>query len=156
VKVNIGQGTGLQVFQGNTTRRAARLLPGQRFDTYYRVLPNTKAIVVRLFGVTPGAVQNEFFVTTFCCRAQRQDHAIGEGDYPVFAFSTGGTWAIENPEEGLMRVTMSGDWTNASAIGASVNIYAIADPVSQLTADQKIADGETLVYRVAVQQGRSS
>ena len=154
VKVNIGQGTGLQVFQGNTTRRAASLLPGQRFDTYYRVLPNTKAIVVRLFGVTPGAVQNEFFGDDILLSVHSaKTSAIGEGDYPVFAFSTGGTWAIENPEEGLMRVTMSGDWTNASAIGASVNIYAIADPVSQLTADQKIADGETLVYRVAVPAG---
>jgi len=154
VKVNIGQGTGLQVFQGNTTRRAASLLPGQRFDTYYRVLPNTKAIVVRLFGVTPGAVQNEFFGDDILLSVHSaKTSAIGEGDYPVFAFSTGGTWAIENPEEGLMRVTMSGDWTNASAIGASVNIYAIADPVSQLTADQKIADGETLVYKVAVPAG---
>jgi hypothetical protein len=46
--------------------------------------------------------------------------AIGEGDYPVFTFTTGGTFVVNDPEPGVMRVTVGGDWINAGTISADV------------------------------------
>ena len=61
VNVNINQGANVATFSGDVTRTVTGLRPGQRFDTYYKITPNTGAIIVTLSGVTPGAPQNALF-----------------------------------------------------------------------------------------------
>ena len=65
----------------------------------------------------------------------------------------GGTFGGEDPEEGIMRVTVNGDWTNAGDIGATVNVYSVTDPVPQLTHQGTIANGETVSIPLVIPAG---
>jgi len=155
VSVNIRQGSDIKTFSGNVTRSSAGLLPGQRLETFYKVNPNTRAIVVTVSNVVPGAVQNPFFglddvlLTVHSAKTS----SIGEGDYKAFSYTTGGVFVIPNPDLGIMRVTMTGSWSNASPIGATVNIYSVTDSEPGLTAQKKIADGELFSVPFAVPAG---
>ena len=126
VNVNILQGAGVETFSDVVTRSVAGLKPGQRFETFYKVTPNTAAVVVTVSGVTPGSPQNALFGDDILLTVHSaKTSSIGEGDYKVFGFTTGGSFTIPNPELGLMRITLNGDWTNASPIGATVTISPV-------------------------------
>jgi hypothetical protein len=157
VKVNINQGAGVETYDGNVTRTATNLLPGERMDTYYRVGPNIAAVVVTLGNVVPGSVQNTLFgddilLTVHSARTS----AHGEGDYRLEAYTTGGTWVFPRPDTGLMRVTMNGDWTNASPISATITVFSVADPLPQMTDHGRIQEGETRVVTFNVPTGTAA
>ena len=94
--------------------------------------PNTRQVIVVLSGVTPAlppAEQNQLFGDDILLTVHSaKTSAIGEGDYKVFTFSPGGTFVVDDPEEGIMRVTVNGDWTNAGDIGATVSVYSVNGP----------------------------
>jgi hypothetical protein len=119
------------------------------------VTPDTGAVVVTLSGVVPGTVQNALFGDDIMLSVHSaKTSAIGPaGDYPVFALSTGGTFTIPQPEQGIMRVTLSGDWTNASPIGATVTIRSVSQIEPGLTLQNKIADGQTYAVPFTVPEG---
>ena len=161
VKVNIEKNTDLDVRDGSISETIASLKPGQRFDLPYRVHPNTSQVIVVLSGVTPAlppAEQNQLFGDDILLTIHSaKTSAIGEGDYKVFTFSpTGGTFVVNNPEEGIMRVTVNGDWTNAGEIGATVNVYSVTDPVPQLTTQGKIANGQVVTIPLTVPAGTTT
>jgi subtilisin family serine protease len=157
VAVNLGQGANVQVFSGNVTRSAAGLLPGQRFETYYKVTPNTGAVIVTLSNVTPGAVQNTLFGDDILLAIQ--DARTSVKDYMLpgeVVFTGGGTFVASNPEGGLMRVTVSGDWTNASPIGATVNIRSANLAVPGQTRSGSISEGQDIAIPFTVKAGTAS
>jgi hypothetical protein len=136
------------------TRSVTGLKPGQRFETFYKVTPNTSAVVVTLSGVTPGAPQNVLFGDDILLTVHSaKTSSIGEGDYQVFAFTAGGTWTIPNPDLGLMRITLNGDWTNASPIGATVTISPLKLSTPQQTAQSDIQEGDSKEYKFTVPPG---
>lgn len=158
VKVNVEKNTDLNVRDGSVSETLTGLKPGQRFDLLYRVHPNTRQVIVVLSGVTPvlpPAEQNQLFGDDILLTIHSaKTSAIGEGDYKVFTFSlNGGTFVINDPEDGIMRITVNGDWTNAGQIGASVNVYSVTDPVPGVTTHGKIANGQTLVFPLAIPAG---
>ena len=159
VKANVEKRTDLNVRDGFVSEAVAGLRPGQRHDILYRVSPNTKQVVIALTGVTPAlppAQQNQLFGDDILLAVHSaKTSAIGEGDYKVFSFTTGGTYLVNDPETGLMRVTVNGDWTNAGTIGATVSIFSVTEPIPQLTAEGKIVAGQTLVFPVNVPSGVS-
>lgn len=157
VRVNILQGAGVPTFSGNVTRTVQDLLPGQRLDTYYRVQDNASAVIVTLSNVTPGGPQNPLFGDDILLTVHSaKTSAIGQGDYNVFAFTTGGQFVIPNPDLGLMRVTLNGDWTNASPIDARVNIRTVISSESGRTSKGPIDDGDVIVVPFTVPQGAST
>ena len=133
----------METFSDVVTRSVAGLKPGQRFETFYKVTPNTAAVVVTVSGVTPGSPQNALFGDDILLTVHSaKTSSIGEGDYKVFGFTTGGSFTIPNPELGLMRITLNGDWTNASPIGATVTISPVRFSTSQQTAQSDVQDGD--------------
>jgi subtilisin family serine protease len=157
VKVNIETNTDLNVRDGAVSETVTGLKPGQRFDLLYRVHPNVSQVVIALSGVTPVLPpdeQNQLFGDDILLTVHSaKTSAIGEGDYRVFAFSLGGTFVLNNPEEGIMRITVNGDWTNAGDIGASVHVFSVTDPVPGLTTEGKIGPGEAVVVPFAIPAG---
>jgi serine protease AprX len=154
VNVNIVRGVGIKAESG-TVVKTATLLPGERLETYYRVNPNTAAVVVTLSDVTPGDVQNVLFgddIFFFVHSAKTSAHG-GSGDYKVTAFTTGGSWVIPNPETGLMRVTATGDWTNASPITATVTISSLSQSVPGNLSQGKIIEGDLVEVPFVVPAG---
>jgi hypothetical protein len=154
VKVNIEKGSSLNVRDGQVTETISGLKPGQRYDIPYRVNPNTKQVIVALSGVTPAlppAQQNQLFGDDILMAVHSaKTSAIGEGDYKVFEFTSGGTFAVNNPEPGILRVSVNGDWTNAGTISANVTIISVADPIPQFTSQGKVDPGQLIVIPVTV------
>lgn len=160
VKVNVERGTTLDVRDGFVTEHAADLLPGQRHDILYRVHPNTRQVIVSLFNVTPAlppAQQNQLFGDDVLLAVHTAKvSSIGDGDYARFEFTTGGTFTIDEPETGLMRITVSGDWTNAGTVSADVSIVSLKEPLPKFTTQGKIAHGDLIAVPVPVPAGVST
>jgi len=160
VKVNIEKGTSLNVRDGLVQQPLMNLQPGQRYDILYRVHPNTSQVIIILNNVTPALPppqQNQLFGDDILLAVHSaKTSSIGEGDYPVFAFTLGGTFVINNPERGIMRVSVNGDWTNAGAISANVLVFSTTDPIPQLTNQGKISQGQSIVVPITVPSGASS
>ena len=155
VSVNILQGAGVPTFTDVVTRSVTGLKPGQRFETYYKVPSNTSAIVLTLSGVTPGDNQNVLLGDNILL-AIHSAKTSAFGDYNVLEFTSGGTWTISDPDAGLMRVTLNGNWTNASPIGATVTIVPQIAASPGQTVQASVLDGETRVYPFTVPPGAAS
>jgi hypothetical protein len=72
------------------------------------------------------------------------------GDYLERRFTVGGTFTINNPEPGILRVSISGDWTNAGTISGDVKVSSTKDPLPRVTADGRIADSQLIVLPITV------
>ena len=79
--------------------------------------------------------------------------AIGEGDYKYFDFTTSGIFTFDNPETGLMRITVAGDWTNAGTISADVAIFSTKEPIPQFSTQGQLVDQQTLVVPIVIPSG---
>ncbi|HEV8523830.1 MAG TPA: S8 family serine peptidase [Terriglobales bacterium] len=147
----------LNVHSGFVRQQASNLKPGERFEVLYRVLPNTSRVIVTVSDFNPGlpsGQQNPLFGDDVFLRVHSaKTSAIGDGDYLVTAFTTGSKYEINNPEQGLMRVTLSGTWTNAGAVSARVSIVSDKDPLPSFTAQGKVSQGQTLAFPVNVPAG---
>ena len=161
VKVNVEQGSFLRVRNGFITDHFAGLKPAERHEIVYNITPNTSQVLVVLSNVTPAlppAQQNQLFGDDLLLAVHSAKTSVlfPESPYPVFEFSTsGGTFVINDPETGLMRITVNGSWTNAGAISGDVAIVSLTDPVPQFTTQGKIADQELLSFPVNVPAGVS-
>jgi hypothetical protein len=152
--------TGVLARRGDVSRRAANLKPGQRSDTYYVVPKDTSLVTITVSDVVAGATQNPLFGDDILLTVHSaKTSALGEGDYAVFSFTKGGTFTVPNkdfpflPDTGLMRITMSGDWTNASPISATVSISSQKTPTPGKSAQHKIQEGQTYAYEFVVAPG---
>jgi hypothetical protein len=161
VKVNIEQGTSLDVRDGNVEQAFTKLLPGQRHDVLYRVSPNTSQVIVILSEVTPelpAAQQNQLFGddVLLAIHTAKTSSIGATGDYAHFLPTKGGTFVVNDPELGIMRITVNGDWTNAGRISGKVKIVSLKDPVNKFTQQGKIANAQTIMIPVNVPAGVSS
>jgi subtilisin family serine protease len=159
VKSNIGRGASLDVSTGNVQQHFNSLKPGQRFEILYQVTPNTSQVTINLANVVrslPPAQQNQLFGDDILLGVHSaKTSAIGEGDYKQLVFTLGGTFVVNNPETGLMRITVSGDWTNAGNVSGNVAISSTKDPVPQFTTQAKISEGDFLVIPINIPAGVS-
>ncbi len=158
VQVNVQQGSPLRVRNGLVSESIRGLKPGQRHDILYSVRPNVKQVVVTLTNVTPAlppAQQNAFFGDDIllAIHSAKTSAIGGAGDYPVFTFTTGGTFAVDAPEEGIMRISVSGDWTNAGEISARVAVFSTTEPVPGFTSQGRIAEGGLVAVPFSVKAG---
>ena len=149
---------GIVSTRGTVTRRATNLKPGQRFETYYVVGKDTSSVTITVSDVVTGATPNVLFgddilLTVHSAKTSSIPVGDGEGDYKVFAFTSGDTFTISNPDLGLMRVTLSGDWTNGSPISASVAISSERTKTPGKSAQHRIQEGETFAYSFVVPPG---
>ena len=160
VKVNIERNTTLNVRDGSVTETATGLKPGQRFDLLYRVQPNTRQVVIVLSNVMPilpPEEQNQLFGDDILLTVHSaKTSSIGEGDYRVFAFTLGNTFVVNDPEEGIMRITVNGDWTNAGPIDATISAFSIFDPVPVFTTAGSIGNGDVVAIPIVVPAGTSA
>jgi len=160
VKSNIGRGASLDVSTGNVAQHFSSLKPAQRFEILYQVTSNTSKVTINLANIIPSlppAQQNQLFGDDVLLTIHSaKTSAIGDsGDYKQFAFTLGGTFVVNNPETGLMRITVNGDWTNAGNISGDVVVSSRKDPVPQFTTQGKISEGDAFVIPINIPAGVS-
>lgn len=159
VRSNINRGASVAITTGNVQQHFNNLKPGQRFEIFYDVTPNTTQVVINLANVLaslPPAQQNQLFGDDVLFTVHTaKTSSIGEGDYPHFVFTSGGTFVVDNPETGLMRITASGDWTNAGGISGDILISSSKDPLPKTTEKGKIVQGDSFVFPINIPAGVS-
>ncbi len=155
---NVQRGAGLSVAGGSVLQHVGPLVPGQRREILYNVLPDTERIIVMLSNFAPElppGQQNplfgdDFFITIHSAKTSNQP---GGGDYFSQDFTLGGTFMIYRPERGLLRVTLNGDWTNAGSVSGDVAIEATLEQKPRSSARGKIAETQTDVIPFDVPDG---
>lgn len=159
---NIETNAGLDVVTGNHTSHVGPLLPGERGEIFYKIGPNTAQVVVSVFNFSaelPPAQQNPFFGDDFFVAIHQAKTSRQPGSSGYFVpsdFTTGNTYVINNPEPGIFRVTVSGDWTNAGRVEGDVNIFSIADPLPGSTDQGRVAEGDLIFVPFNVPAGTSA
>jgi subtilisin family serine protease len=155
---NVRHGTALEPLKGVVHERVEGLKPAERSDFVYQVDDKITQVVIQIANVTPGAAENVLFGDDIFLNVHSaKTSSIGEGDYVVGPlFTTGGTFVVNDPEPGLLRVTVSGDWTNVSPIAADVTIVPVKQNAPHLvTARGLIKTDQSFVYKVNIPAGAS-
>jgi hypothetical protein len=159
VTSNIERSTPLVVLSAPVFQHAADLKPGQRQEILLKVSPNTKQVIIKVSGVAPAlppSQQNQLFGDDILLTVHSaKTSEIGAGDYNFFEFTTGGTFTVDDPETGVMRVTLNGDWTNAGTISTDVSILSLTEPVPQFSAQGKIAETQFIAFPINIPAGVS-
>jgi serine protease AprX len=156
LKVNVEK-AGLDVRNGFVNETLAGLKPGERRDIVYRVHPNTRQILIGILNFTAGAVQNQIVGDDLLVAVHSpKTSAIGaSGDYLAYQFMRNGTLVVNDPEPGLLRVSVNGDSTNAGNVSASVAISSLTHPIPQFTKQDKVQTNDLTIVPFAVPSGVS-
>jgi hypothetical protein len=163
VAADLTMNAGLTVDSGPVTRHVGPLLPGQRAEIFYQVPQTIRQVNVTVTPVPPsdpGPVNSLFgddlILAVHSAKTGRHRTADGEGDYlasSLVAGSTPVTFAVTALEPGVLRITLSGDWTNAGVLSADLSIASQTASTPQLTAQGRIGEFETLDEAVPVPAG---
>lgn len=159
VAANVRRNTDLEIRSGVVQEHIDPLLPGERHDILYQVPDNTQQVVVTIANFDPelpAAQQNALFGDDilFAMHSSKTS-AIGQGDYQTFTNTTGGTFILNDPDPGLVRITFSGDWTNAGKVAADVWIASTREPLERISKFGFLTPGQTLVFPVSIPAGVS-
>ena len=156
VSSNVRRGTALDPLRGTVFENVTDLKPGERADFLYRVDDDTAQVIVELSNLVTGNPVNGLFGDDILFVAHSaKTSSIGDGDYLAGpAFITGGTFVIDDPEPGLLRATVLGDWTNASPIALDVKITSVRQKEPRrVTARHSIRQDQQFSYDVNIPSG---
>jgi hypothetical protein len=156
VAKNVRRGTALDPLRGTVFDHVTDLKPGERADFLYQVDENTAQVVVELSHFAPEDPQNVLFGDDILFAVHSaKTSSINDGDYvtgPVFTL--GGTFVIDDPEPGLLRATVLGDWVNASPIALDVKITSVREKEPRkVTARHSIRQDQQFSYDVDIPSG---
>jgi hypothetical protein len=151
---------GHTVYEGATSLHFEGVRPAEVTDIPFVVSDKTEKLFVRIHSITaalPPAQQNPFFTDDMFLKIQSS--VVHNDDQRVFEFVLAGQERLDTftrPEEGIWRISPSGDWTNAGTISYSVDIWTTSEPFPEHTAKGTIAQGESHIYTIDVPFGAPS
>ncbi len=160
VKNNIEQNTTLKVDHGTVRQNFRDLKPGQRAEILYEVEDKTAEVDID-FTVKLGADQNLIYgddLYVFIHTAKTSSGGVGDyfaRDLFIRDQPTVTTIPIVDPEPGIMRITMLGDFTNASNVSVDVRVTSRKESLPKTTVDGTIRQGESLVFPIDIPSGIS-
>jgi len=166
VQRNVEHSTDLKVYSGNVRLSTGRLKPGQRFDVLYNVEPGTESVMVSFNNIEfslPLEQQNQFFGgdDLFVNIHSAKTSSIGaNGDYSVGFFTAQSPFIfddtqfiVSDPDTGIMRITVLGDFINAGKASATVNIHSVHESLPRVTAQGTIHDKKARTIAIAIPAG---
>jgi hypothetical protein len=157
VAVNIRKAGFEPIFFRNDryTAHVADLRPGQVTQFFVPSDVRTDRLTVTLSNITPelpAAEQNALFGDDVFLNVVDAPTSLGVFRLSRFV-NANSTSIIDNPQTGLVRVALQGDSTNAGKISADVTIERTRAPQGRPSAVGRIAEGEDVVYEVAIPAG---
>ena len=158
VRDNIEHNTDLNVVSGSVNRSLTGLKPGERAEILYDVPPNAGQVLVRVRNVQMAGPQNLFFGSDrlFLYVHSAKTSAIrGIGDYiengELFFGGEDEEFVLQNPETGIMRITLNPDTLNAGTVSADVSIHTTTNsfnPAETITGTINNGEIQKFTYHV--------
>ena len=139
------------------SRRVENLRPGEVAQLFVRSCAQTELLRVSLSNITPElppGQQNFFFGDDIFLNVVDAPTSFGVFRVEEFV-NADKTFLVDNPQSGIVRVALQGDWTNAGRISADVVIEETREELPRRTARGKIAQGELEAVEVEVPGGTS-
>ena len=159
VRENVEDNTFLRIRNGTVMETIRDLKPGERWDIPYDVLPGTARVIVTITAVSPAleaSKQNQEFgdgLYVAIHSAKTSSHGA-EGDYIGSGFPREPVaYLMDDPDTGIMRVTITGDWINAGNVSANVTIASVVEGLPRITAKGTIGDKETITIPLSIPSG---
>ena len=162
VRENIAE-LGFRTIQFSDDRfstRVENLRPGQVAQFFVRSRKDTDRLVVTLRNITPELApsqQNVLFGDDIFFQVADAPTSFNRQRVPPSQqfVSTDQTVVVDNPQSGLVRVALQGDWTNAGRISADLVIKQHRSPLLPETAEGKVAQGQVVPIQIDVPTGRA-
>jgi len=160
VENNIEDNTALKVDHGAVTESFKGLKPGQRAEVLYAVDETTSEVDVD-FSIKLGKNQNQVFGDDlFVFIQSAKTSSGGNGDYFVPGIfltddTTVTTIPIQDPEPGIIRITVMGDYTNVSNVSTDIHVTSRREPLPKTSASGTIRTGDSLIFPIDVPAGVS-
>jgi hypothetical protein len=152
VEKNMEKFADLEVLSGSVALNSGSLQPGQQNSILYNVAPGTAQVQVNVSNFQKTGPGNALFGDDIILAVHSaKTSSIGaSGDYHVFTFTTGGSFTVNGPEPGLMRVTLYGDWTNSGSVSVDATIASVpgVDPLHSAKGNLRNGDYDTFVVNV--------
>lgn len=142
---------------GSFSAHLRDLKPGEVKNFFIPVTNRTDRLTVRLTEITPQGPQNTLFgddllVMGLDAPTSAAVHRIGTGGVFVAADTT---FVIDNPQTGLFRLAVQGDWTNGGLISATVIVERTVNSLGEPTASGRIAQDDVITVPVDIPAGVS-
>ncbi len=165
VEDNIERGTNLKVLRGSVRQSERNLKPGQRAEILYEITDRTDQVVISISNLSVSAAQNPVWhddvvvgvhsaKTSQIAGLDPSDPTVALfGDYYFFYPTFGETITIDDPEPGIMRITIAGDSFNGGIVSADVSVTSTQEPFPPFTARGEITDQGTIRFPVAIPNG---
>ena len=161
VKRNIEDDTDLNVRSGFVSRSFTGLKPGERAEILYEVRPRAERVTVKIKNIVMSGPQNPFFEGDglFLYVHSAKTSSIGAlGDYKVNGeLFLGGEeeteFELENPDTGIMRITLNPDTLNGGLVAADVTVDTMFEAWPTSTFANSISDGQIRQYPLHVESG---
>ena len=143
-------------FRGDTfTTRVRNLVPGQVKQFFVESDPFTENITVDLTNITrslPESQQNPLFGDDVYFKIVDAPTSFQDRNITDFA-KVDTRYVLDNPQTGLVRVSLQGDFTNAGEVSASLRIKRERKPAGRPSAKGVVRQGDFLVFETEVPAG---
>lgn len=131
------------------------LEPGEVAHIFIDSKPNTDQLIIDFTNITPElppAAQNLFFgddIFVLVQDAKTSDEAPVGGGF----FNSDSQVVVDNPQTGLVRIGLMGDWTNAGKVSADVKVTEVRGGQIPKLASGKVPQGGGQLVEVVVPAG---
>lgn len=138
------------------TAKLKNLKPGETRQFYVRTFEdwtNIDVTVKNIVPTNPPASQNQLFGDDFMVTVVDAPTSFSADRVPLSFVFADTTFSVPNPQTGLVRVMVGGDWTNAGTISGDLVIERTKTNLGSLTALGAVEQGEEDLVQVNVPAG---
>ncbi|MEP1740224.1 MAG: S8 family serine peptidase [Kangiellaceae bacterium] len=139
----------------SVTQATGSLTPGQVAHYFIESKEETDQITIAISNFVadlPAAQQNVFFgddLYYIVQDAETHNEVILSSGF----INADETITLDNPQTGIIRLAVMGDWTNAGNVSADVTISSVSSKPSALSDKGKVAQNEQLVDEIYIPEG---
>jgi subtilisin family serine protease len=138
--------------------RIQNLRPGQVAHFFIETRDEVNRLVFRLRNITPQLPpdkQNQIFGDDLIVRIMDASTSAFLPKVDEF-IATDSAFTLDEPQTGLVRIAVQGDWTNAGRISTDLVIEKSRRPLQPESAEGKISQQEQIEFRVNMPAGKSN
>ena len=137
------------------TTHVRDLVPGQVAQFFVESDPDTDELQVDLTSLTPElppAQQNQLFGDDVYFKIVDAPTSYEDRNVTEFV-GADRSFVFDNPQTGLVRVALQGDWTNAGKVSADLTIRRVRSRAGRASAHGTIREGDLVPLEVGVPAG---